>query len=538
MSQLTTKNNPIHINDGPIITFNDPSNTFNNPIIIIGDEEPISFHFPCPTVDNTHVPFLSIPNEILYQIAVELPPSSLSALQGTCRAMYFPLREHMLDYHTDDIFLYAADTGNVRLLAAALYAGADTSYSGRMVNGFNKYNHSTAMHIAASKGHSAIIVELLHEEHSTESRNGNNETPLLIAARFGHQKCVDILIDAGSDTNARGPKQITFLRTAISSGLDTTAIQYLHQMDEISLQNAIEYRRIEVVKQMLARGIADTVPLPLGVAAAAGLEFLRLFISYGAKVNVVLNPGMCTPLSSAVAAGQMDVVHHLLEMGANIDLGPKKYRPIMNAVHTNRIEMVRLLISKGVDLASLRGSRADVLAAASVYCSPKLVTLLLDADRSLDVNGFEKDPLKQGPLHCAAEYGNTGVIKLLVRRGAQINSRRGPKRETPLHWAARAGMDKAIETLLECGADPKLKCNGSTPLLMANRCWADMEQRGKTMAALVKGGADIGQLGSKSKALVVGVLGVGVLGGRIGKVKKPKGLKATAKGKGKKKMAG
>lgn len=545
MSQFNNRNNPIVIYDSPIIisndppnTFNnpiissnDPSNTFDNPIIITGDDELVSFHYPYPAVDNSHVVFLSIPNEILYQIASNLPASSLSALQGTCRAMYFPLREHMLDTHTDDVLLYAADTGNLRLATAALNAGADPAYTGKLVNGFNMYNHSTALHIAASKGYSAIIVELLHDrEVNTEARNGNNETALLLAARFGHQKCVDILIDAGSDTDALGPRKSTLLLAAITSGLETTAMRYLHQMDEIAFRKAITFRRIRIATEMLFRGIADTITLPLGVAAAAGLEYVKLCLSYGAKVNMVLNPGMCTPLSSAVAAGRMDVVDYLLSLGANINLGPKKYRPIMNAVQYNRIDMVRLLISRGVDLGVLRHSRADVLSAASVSCSAPLVTLLLDAGQHLDVNGFEKDPKKQGPLHFAAEHGNSDVIRLLFKRGAKINYRRGPKRETALHWAARAGMVSAIEALLACGADPKLKCNGSTPLLMANRCWADMEQRGNTMAALVRGGADIGQLGSKSRALVVGVLG-----GRIEKVKKTKGVKVVV---AKEKMAG
>lgn len=207
-----------------------------------------------------------------------------------------------------------------------------------------------------------------------------------------------------------------------------------------------------------------------------------------------------------MAAGKTDIVEYLLAKGADPDIGPKKYRPIMNAVYRANTEMVRRLLEHGIDLTVLRNHHADVLVCACERSSPALVALLLDAGQGLNVDGSGKDVRKPGPLHVAAEHGNVGVIQLLLKRGASVNARRGPKWETPLHWAARATRKEAVEVLLEGGADTQLECKAATALLMANRSGASVEGRGRTMAALVRGGANINELGTKSRSVVNRIL--------------------------------
>lgn len=207
-----------------------------------------------------------------------------------------------------------------------------------------------------------------------------------------------------------------------------------------------------------------------------------------------------------MAHGKLDIAEYLLEHGADPNTGPKKYRPIMTAVSSGQTEMVKLLLAHGVDLTSLRNPYADVLVSACERSPPGLVALLLDAKQGLLVDGNNNDWRKQGPLHIAAAWGNVGVIQLLLERGAKVDARRGPKLETPLQWAARAQQKEAVEALLGGGADTQLMCNGVTALLMANRSWGSVEVRGRTMAALVRGGADINELGTKSRSVVNKIL--------------------------------
>ena len=63
--------------------------------------------------------------------------------------------------------------------------------------------------------------------------------------------------------------------------------------------------------------------------------------------------------------------------------------------------------------------------------------------------------------------GHWGVVKQLLRRGAQLEYKDGNNR-TALSWAAEAGNKAIVKQLLEKGADPEAKdLNGQTPLFYA-----------------------------------------------------------------------
>lgn len=71
-----------------------------------------------------------------------------------------------------------------------------------------------------------------------------------------------------------------------------------------------------------------------------------------------------------------------------------------------------------------------------------------------------------GPLHRAAGAGSAGVVRRLLRAGADPNvpGESGP----PLFWAAGSKHADVVALLLRAGADPnKLSQQGMTPLAMA-----------------------------------------------------------------------
>lgn len=459
-------------------------------------------------MDQTHgmSPLLAVPNEVLYEIAGYLPRPDVISLQMTCHSFHLPLLSLLISQNKNEILLFAAERGHLALARMALAAGADVAYNGGFTRRYTFYR-DTALHRAAAGGHTAVITELLRYNPPLEDRGGGMQSPLYSAAWGGHQAAVDLLLAAGCNPNGRGgASNSTLLFAAITSDLEPTAIAFIAQTGECEFKEAIRLHRITIATLMFARGIAKTLPAPLHIAAGAGVEAVELCLANGARINSIHPIYKSTALSAAVGRGNMDVVKYLLGKGAGVNLGPKKFRPIMNAVYHGNTEMVKLLLEHGVDLTGLRNPYADVLVSACVGSPPALVTLLLDAGQGLEVNGCANDDRKPGPLHVAAENGNTEVIKLLLERGAELDARRGPKWETPLHWAARATSKEAVEVLLKAGADPKLKCNGSTPLLMANRSWGSVNGRGRTMAALVQGGADINELGAKSRSVVHDIL--------------------------------
>jgi ankyrin repeat protein len=68
------------------------------------------------------------------------------------------------------------------------------------------------------------------------------------------------------------------------------------------------------------------------------------------------------------------------------------------------------------------------------------------------------------PLHITANIGYFGIVKLLLERGANPNTKDN-NGWTPLHWAAYHGHVDVVRVLLERGADPWIADNeGHIPL--------------------------------------------------------------------------
>lgn len=70
-------------------------------------------------------------------------------------------------------------------------------------------------------------------------------------------------------------------------------------------------------------------------------------------------------------------------------------------------------------------------------------------------------------LHCAASYGYTDIVCILIATGADINAK-DKNGWTPLHYSTNNGPIDTVQVLLDGGADVNAKNNdGETPLLRA-----------------------------------------------------------------------
>jgi ankyrin repeat protein len=100
-------------------------------------------------------------------------------------------------------------------------------------------------------------------------------------------------------------------------------------------------------------------------------------------------------------------------------------------------------------------------------------------EMGLQVDGGPK------PIHLAAQKGGERTLRLLVKHGADVNTREaGPGTgDTPLHYAVRAGRGENATFLISQGADVNAKGrNGYTPLHVAVLGYAPSQDQNSRIA--------------------------------------------------------
>jgi ankyrin repeat protein len=185
-------------------------------------------------------------------------------------------------------------------------------------------------------------------------------------------------------------------------------------------------------------------------------------------VALLLLLGACgsppdTPLTAAIARGDVEEVRHLLEDHADPDeRGYAGWTPLYVAVMHDQNEIAKLLLAAG----------------ASV--NRRSVAWLYDADGRL-------------PLELAATRRNTELVRLLLERGAEVDARDFQARPTALMSAARFASPEIVELLIAHGADVNARDRaGATPLEYAASGRAFMNVWTRENARLLIGhGADV-----------------------------------------------
>lgn len=150
---------------------------------------------------------------------------------------------------------------------------------------------------------------------------------------------------------------------------------------------------------------------------------------------------------------------------------------------SDQLGWIRFLIAAGVDLNAKVPLRKNPLYIAAREGRTDLVHALCDAGARLP----RKNAFGYSLLHFAAIWNHAGVLdSLLCATGADVNAKDTPMKYTPLHIAARKGYTEVVNVLIRGGADVNSRDRfGNTPLHLAAS-----EKRLETAQALVKGGAN------------------------------------------------
>lgn len=180
---------------------------------------------------------------------------------------------------------------------------------------------------------------------------------------------------------------------------------------------------------------------------------MKLLLAYKADLNSELNEDTGqTVLQLAVEQGQIHIVTHLLDIGADVDAKPSSAhsRTVLHiAVENSHVDIVIELLTREIDVNACWGSRTPLwIAVESGYCV--MVQLLLDNNAALETKETKENDLTL--LQTAIVAGHTGVVKLLLRYGVNVNARASHTGWTALQLAALYGHLAIARLLLRNGA--------------------------------------------------------------------------------------
>lgn len=223
-------------------------------------------------------------------------------------------------------------------------------------------------------------------------------------------------------------------------GITSVFVVGCHAMDQggdknMNLHEAVRLGRTAAVRQLLDAGasIDAQVPeylsaTPLHLAVYNGYtDIVQELIKRGANVNHQLDSVKATPLHIAAMKGRAHIARLLLQAGANVNANNKdNMTPLHSCAESGKLELIQFL---KVVVPEQKPSRKATVLNLSQNLYVVTAEVLLDHGALLDAN-----PIKGTPLHLAARHGNAELVSLLIRRGANLYTRR-PISATPLHEA-------------------------------------------------------------------------------------------------------
>jgi ankyrin repeat protein len=216
------------------------------------------------------------------------------------------------------------------------------------------------------------------------------------------------------------PNAVEIARLLLDAGADPNALQ-----DSYGGQNT--------TMSML---VSSTPPDQAGTQVG----LVHTLVDYGAAITPKGEGAWVSPIETALVFGKRAAANALVERGAPI-------QTLAAAAGLGRLDDVKRMLP-GAD--ALDRHRALALAAQSGHAD--IVGVLIDAGE--DPNRFNPPGTHSHspPLHQAVAAGQLDVVKLLVSRGAQLDTKDTIHQGTPLGWAEYCGQPEIASYLRAQGA--------------------------------------------------------------------------------------
>ena len=322
----------------------------------------------------------------------------------------------------------------------------------------------TALHHAVfGKSEAGVRFLLEHGADPNIRCEGDNAYPLHFAAEKQLFPLIRLLIEHGSDPIGEGDyHELGVIGWA-------TAWEYVNPSNEIvdyllahgarhNLFSAVAMGDVEAIRRLVSQSRADLErrmdtanrrrrPLHLAVIKKQPQSLLTL-LDLGADIESIDEAGF-TALDQAALIGETQLAQMLLDRGAKIRLP--------GAVCLGRTHDIKRLLQRDPHVLKPGERWGNLILRAAERSPGTVIDALIQAGASVDVRDDPKTSVDSTsgytPLHAAAFNGNLSAASVLLRHGANVQSREEKYHGTPAGWANYAGHTEVRDLILRGPVD-------------------------------------------------------------------------------------
>jgi uncharacterized protein len=324
--------------------------------------------------------------------------------------------------------------------------------------------------IEAVKNRDVKAAKLLVAQHAdVNAAQPDGATALAWAAFIDDRETAEMLLSAGAKVNTADEYGETPLTLAAANG-DATLVKELLQGGADA--NAAQWNHETALMKAANSGSVSTA---------------QVLLDKGAEVNVAESAKGQTALMWAAAEGHSDVVKALLDHGADVKAASKAgFNALVFSTLKDDVKSIAYELKAGADPNYALPSGAKVLALAASARHEAAASALIAG--GADYNSADRTG--NTAIHVAAQAGDLELVKELLAKGVDPNLATAKQNEpaggrggrgvggggfrgrgvtgqmTPLMIATRNGHEDIMRLLVASGADPKLRAQDKTTLLM------------------------------------------------------------------------
>ncbi|OGM48047.1 ankyrin [Aspergillus bombycis] len=323
-------------------------------------------------------------------------------------------------------------------------------------------------------------VNLLLDLGADVNQQCENNLPLCLAAKLGHDRIVETLLERGAEIDKLSAYGSTALLSAAGTGRVSTIALLLDRkantearststfyLGYTPLMRAVKSGRMDAVRVLVERGANvatqnDAGESLLHIAMRDGRkEIIEQVLRLQPRIGVADENGN-TELHVAATQGLVDVCRQLVGQMKSLMLtgNRNKETPLHCAVNARRCELVKLFLSEGAIVEwPDKNEKTPLHLAVKTGCQ-EIVQLLLNAIAS----PCRKDQDGKTPIHYAVDLSSKDLLQLLAEKMPSVDAKYGNK-QPPLHYAVKSLNVEIVCLLLSHKATANCKDRaGKVPL--------------------------------------------------------------------------